>query len=202
VDVERSRAFSADFLAGTVTVVDTALNDVAGEIQVGAAPCALAVNAATNELYVANSFADTVTRIDLETLSVLGTIDVDRTPVGAAISRSGDRLYVSNRGAGTVSVLGVEDGAEWSRIPVGEGPGGCTVDPSTGHLLVANAGSGSLTVVEDLLAGPPSAAPPRPEHELVGAKLPPFRLPDLHGTERTSTEWAERKYILNFFASW
>jgi YVTN family beta-propeller protein len=128
---------------------------------------------------------------------------VDRTPVGAALARAGDRLYVSNRGAGTVSVLGLDDRTEWARIPVGDGPGGCTVDRLTGQLLVANAGAGSLTVVEDLLAGRPSELPPTPQHELVGRKLPPFQLLDMRtGTVRTSLEWAERKYILNFFASW
>jgi YVTN family beta-propeller protein len=161
------------------------------------------VNPARGELYVSNSFADTVTRIDLATSSVTGTMKVDRTPVGAALGRAGDRLYVSNRGAGTVSVLGVEDGSEWARIPVGDGPGGCTVDPATGHLLVANAGAASMTVVEDLLAEAPAASPQEPQHELLGRQLPPFHLPDLRtGTMRTSHEWAERKYILNFFASW
>ena len=102
-----------------------------------------------------------------------------------------------------MSVLGTGDGTEWARIPVGEGPGGCTVDPVSGRLLVANAGAGSLTVVEDLLAERPTVSPDEPRHELLGRQLPPFALPDLR-TElvRTSREWAERKYILNFFASW
>jgi hypothetical protein len=102
-----------------------------------------------------------------------------------------------------VSVVGATDAAEWARIPVGEGPGGCTVDPLTGRLLVANAGGASLTVVEDLLPGRPSKPPEERQHALVGRPLPPFELPDMRtGLVRTSREWAERKYILNFFASW
>jgi YVTN family beta-propeller protein len=176
---------------------------VVKQIEVGAAPCACAVNYERGEVYISNSFADTVTRIDLETLDVLGTTKVDRTPVGAAVSRSGDRVYISNRGSGTVSVVGAADTEEWGRIPVGEGPGGCTIDPATGRLLVANAGGSSLTVAEDLLAGPPAHQQAEPEHELVGRTLPPFELLDAKtGLVRTSSEWAERKYILNFFASW
>jgi YVTN family beta-propeller protein len=134
---------------------------------------------------------------------VLGTMSVDRTPVGVAVASAGDRLYVSNRGAGTVSVLGAADGSEWARVPVGNGPGGCTVDPLTGNLLVANAGGSSVTVVEDLLAGRPAAVAEEHEHDLVGSPLPPFALPDMRtGATRTSREWSERKYILNFFASW
>jgi hypothetical protein len=32
--------------------------------------------------------------------------------------------------------------------------------------------------------------------------MPEFALPDLDGGLRSSREWADRKYILNFFASW
>src|ERR1051326_4827736 len=128
---------------------------------------------------------------------------VDRAPVGAAVGAARDRLYVTNRGAGNVRGRGAADRSEWARIPVGEGPGGCTVDPLTGNLLVANAGANSLTVIEDLLAGRPAAVPEEPRHDLVGTRLPPFALPDLRtGMKRTSREWAERKYIINFFASW
>ena len=112
-------------------------------------------------------------------------------------------MYVSNRGAGTVSVLGVEDGAEWTQIPVGDGPGGVTVDPCDGRLLVADAGSGTLTIVEDLLAGRPPEPALEEQSPLVGRPLPEFSLPDLHtGELRSSREWAEKRYIINFFASW
>jgi hypothetical protein len=100
-------------------------------------------------------------------------------------------------------VVGAADAGEWARIPVGEGPGGCAVDQSTGWLLVTNAGSSTLSVVEDLVAERPLLPPEQPRHELIGRELPPFALPDLRtGSTRTSREWAERKYILNFFASW
>ena len=72
----------------------------------------------------------------------------------------------------------------------------------TGYLLVANAGGGSLTVVEDLLAERPRVVPSVQTDELVGRRLPPFALPDVSGMQRTSREWSERKFILNFFASW
>jgi hypothetical protein len=45
--------------------------------------------------------------------------------------------------------------------------------------------------------------PHAPPHELVGRKLPEFQLRDMRtGMMRTSREWAEKKYIVNFFASW
>ncbi len=70
-------------------------------------------------------------------------------------------------------------------------------------LLVANTGSNTLTLVEDLLTGPPARPVPGGDHPLVGRPMPPFALRDFRtGEVRTATEWAERKYIVNFFASW
>ena len=101
-----------------------------------------------------------------------------------------------------MSVVGVADGEEWARIPVGEGPGGVVVDPHDLRLLVANAGSGTLSIVEDLLNGPGERSPEEVS-PLIGQKLPEFSLVDFRtGEHRSSREWAERKYILNFFASW
>ena len=125
-----------------------------------------------------------------------------RAPVGLTVAPSGDRVYVGNRGAGTVSVIGTEDGVEWGQFPVGDGPAGCVVDPITKRLLVSNAGGGSITVIEDLLTGP-HPRPNRTPHPLVGKRLPAFELIELaSGRLRHSREWADKLYILNFFASW
>jgi hypothetical protein len=110
---------------------------------------------------------------------------------------------VTNRGGGSVSVLGVADGAEWSQIPVGGGPGGVMVDPFDGRILVANAGSQTLSIVEDLLAGRPPAPVAEEASPWIGNKLPDFSLEDYRtGEQRTNADFAEKKYILNFFASW
>jgi YVTN family beta-propeller protein len=134
---------------------------------------------------------------------VIEELRVGEAPVGLTVAPAHDRIYVSNRGAGTVSVLGVADGAEWTQIPVGDGPGGVTVDPYDGRLLVADAGGGTLTIVEDLLAGRPPSPALEEQSALVGTPLPEFTLVDLRtGAMRSSREWAEKRYIVNFFASW
>lgn len=127
-------------------------------------------------------------------------IPVERAPVGMCADPAGGRLYVCNRGAGTVSVLDTAAGRETHRITVGNAPGDCALDPVTDTLLVTNAGSGTLTFVHR----PALPGPVRPlVHPLVGRPLPGFALPDLRGGRlRTSREWAEKKYVINFFASW
>jgi len=100
-------------------------------------------------------------------------------------------------------VLGVADRAEWSQIPVGNGPGGVVVDPHDGRVLVANAGSQTMSIVEDLLAARPPAPVLEETSPWIGGKLPAFALEDYWtGDRRTNRDWAEKKYILNFFASW
>jgi DNA-binding beta-propeller fold protein YncE len=92
-----------------------------------------------------------------------------------------------------------------TRIPVGEAPGGVSVHPDDERrVLVADAGSGTLTVLADELDASASVSDSRrPPHPLVGSQLPAFSLPDLRtGQLHESREWSERKYILNFFASW
>ncbi|HZE03602.1 MAG TPA: hypothetical protein VE127_00165, partial [Solirubrobacteraceae bacterium] len=144
-----------------------------------------------------------VMRIDLATGEIVAEIGVGRGPVGANVSPRGDRIYVGNRAEGTISVIGAADDREWARIPVGEAPAGCVVDPHTGYLLVSNAGSASVTVIEDRTSGPVQSAGADGANPLIGQRLPDFALPDLRtGRLRRSREWSERKYILNFFASW
>jgi YVTN family beta-propeller protein len=120
-----------------------------------------------------------------------------------AVAPDGRRLYVANRGEGTVSVVDVAAG-EICRLTVGAAPGGVAIDPRDARrILVANAGSGSLTLADDLLPREVTATPAIAQHPLVGRTLPEFTLPALRTEElHSSREWSERKYILNFFASW
>ena len=130
-------------------------------------------------------------------------IRTGQAPVGLTVAPAHDRVYVTNRGAGSVSVLGVADGVEWSQIPVGNGPGGVVVDRHDGRILVANAGSQTISIVEDLLAAKPPAPVVAEASPWLGNKLPTFALEDYRtGEQRTNRDWAEKKYILNFFASW
>jgi YVTN family beta-propeller protein len=163
----------------------------------------MVVGRANDSIYVDISGSDSVARIDLAEGRVAAHIPVGRAPVGINASPSGECIYVGNRADGTVSVIGAADDVEWGRIPVGEAPAGIAVDPDTERLLVSNAGSATVSVIENLISGPMPRSPDPTAHPLVGRRLPSFELPDMRtGRLRHSREWAERKYILNFFASW
>jgi YVTN family beta-propeller protein len=201
VDLRRQRAYCVNFLAASVTVIDTQALEAVGRIEVGTGPCAVVVDPHGDEVYVVNSIAATIARIDIATSAVTGTFTTGPAPVGLAGDAAGGRLYVANRGGGSVSVIDVHTD-ELFRIPVGTAPGGVCVHPDHDQrILVANAGSGTLTLAEAGLA--PVGGVTRAVHPLVGSALPEFTLPELRtGKLHSSREWSERKYILNFFASW
>lgn len=203
VDTRRSRAYCVNFITASVTVVDTDTFEVVDRVVVGEGPCAVAVNPVLDEYYVVNSLASTVARVDSATGKVLEELRVPNAPVGIAAGVAGDRIYLGNRGDGSMSVMGL-DGREWARVPVGAAPGGVMVHPGDpGLLLVANAGTGTLSIIEEDLDGPPASRLEAATHRLVGTRLPEFELPDLRsGAIRHQVEWADKKYILNFFASW
>jgi YVTN family beta-propeller protein len=189
-------------MTASVTVIDTEQRRSVGRLEVGRGPCTMAINPRNDSLYLANSASDTVTRIDLECGCIAATIPVGRGPIGISLSRSGDRIYIGDRAEGVLSVIGADDDQEWARLPTSEAPAGCVVDPWTGYLLVSNAGSATVPVIEELLTGP-VADQGVAAHPLVGQPVPAFDLVDLKtGRMRRSREWSERKYVLNFFASW
>jgi YVTN family beta-propeller protein len=197
------RVYCANFMAASVTVIDPGTLRAVDRLEVGDGPCAVAVNEALGEVYVVNSLGGTVSRFALAGGAPLGELVVSAAPVGVAVAAAGDRLYVANRGDGTLTVIDPE-GNEWARVPVGAAPGGVAVHPDDPRrVLVTNAGSASLSVVEDGLSGRPAAALLSADHPMVGQRLPAFSLPDARSDGlRHSVEWAEKKYILNFFASW
>jgi DNA-binding beta-propeller fold protein YncE len=186
-------------MAGTVSILDATDGQLLAKARVGGAPCAVQISRRLGCAFVANCLHDTVSRIDLGDGRLTGTFPVGRGPVGLALSADEALVYVGNRGEGTVSVLDARDGRELRRLLVGEAPAGCVEDPRTGWLLVSNAGSSTLTVVDPRASGGAADV----TSPLLGKRLPAFSLPELDaGHTRTSLEWAERLYILNFFASW
>ncbi|CAL9658661.1 hypothetical protein SUDANB176_06900 [Streptomyces sp. enrichment culture] len=201
VDTATGRSYCANFLSASLTVFDSGTLEPLGRVRVGEGPCKVAVVPGSGVAYVAESLPSTVARLALPDDRVVTRMPTERAPVGLHVSGEGRSLYVCNRGAGTVGVYDTRTGAESHRITVGNGPGDCVTDPETERLLVSNAGSRTLTVVDRpwLPGGGPQAA----AHPAEGRRLPEFSLPDAHsGRIRTTREWAEKKYVINFFASW
>ncbi len=105
-------------------------------IRVGATPSGIAVDTATDHIYVANSASNTLSVIDGRTNRVVATVGVGATPVGVAVNPRDSVTVIDGT---TDSALGTISGFE--------GPFGIAVSPSTKQIYVANYARGSVSVV-------------------------------------------------------
>lgn len=88
-----------------VNVIDGSTNTVTAVIPVGANPCGVDVDPATNMIYVANTGDNTVSVINGSTNSVTTTVAVGQSPVGVAVDVRRNLVWVSDSGASTVTAI-------------------------------------------------------------------------------------------------
>ncbi len=114
-------------------------------IQVGTGPQAVAINAVTNQIYVANSGSGNVTVIDGATNTVT-KVGVGTQPQAIAVNPLTNTIYVANYGSANVTVI---NGAtnKTTTVGVGTNPYAIAVNPETNTVYVANAGSANVTVI-------------------------------------------------------
>jgi YVTN family beta-propeller protein len=117
----------------------------------GIAATALAVNAVTNKLYVAQdgpySVANgAVTVLDGAAYNVT-SITAGASPVAVGLNEMTNRAYVANSGDSTVTVFDAATSAT-STVAVGVTPVAIGVNPTTNRIYVADQGSGDVAVVD------------------------------------------------------
>ncbi|MDO3403157.1 Ig-like domain-containing protein [Mycolicibacterium neoaurum] len=150
-----TRLFAANYVFGTVTVVDTTDNtqiDVDPSTPtidpiVLTAPftnplVALAISG--DQLYVANVGGNTVLVIDTTTYAKIGEIDVGATSLG--VTAAGDRVYVG-LSDGTVAVIDTSSNTVVDPVAVGAGPNRFAV--GDGRIYVVNAQATTVSVITD-----------------------------------------------------
>lgn len=162
VESRRSRAFVANFVSNTVSVLDLQTGQVVETIRLGPEPgtvAKLVVDELTPRLF-ALSFPPRVNRgpsptngqvqvVDTESLSVIQTVALPN-PAGLALdARAGQVLVSSSVGRdGRLSALDVLTGEVVWTAPVGEGPGAIGVDEEVKSVFVLNPKSASATVLD------------------------------------------------------
>jgi YVTN family beta-propeller protein len=106
-------------------------------ITVGTDPVAIAINTATNKVYIANEFSDNVTVVDGST-NATRNVAVGKRPQHIAVNTKTNKIYVS---LGTDSSLAVIDGATLAVTVVPLGTNGpITVDEATNRIYVLRSG--------------------------------------------------------------
>jgi YVTN family beta-propeller protein len=118
------------------------------DVPVGSYPIGVAVDPATDQIYVTNNGSNSVSVISGGTDTVIETVAVGSSPYGVAFNPTVDRVYVANTKDDTVSVIDAYEHEIFATVPVGSGPMGVAVDPGTNTIYAANAVGNSVSVID------------------------------------------------------
>jgi DNA-binding beta-propeller fold protein YncE len=181
VDGSTKTVYVANLGTGTVSVVNSATCNAAQKsgcakpaatIDVDGEPGGIAIDEATDTVYVANLQGNTVAVIDGATCNATdqkgcsrppATVTVGKGPYALAVDEATDTVYVTDPGAttggDTVSVINgatcnatEQSGCDQSpaTVTVGTGPLGIAVDPTTNTVYVTEVGQDFFTSSTDL----------------------------------------------------
>jgi len=145
---------------GQVDMLDARTGALIYTAHVGVLPYAIATDARSGRVFVANSGSDSVSVLDARSGRVLRTVAVGRDPAAIAVDARAGRVFVANLngsfplvpqqdllGPGSVAVLDARDGAVVHMVAVGVDPAVMRVDERTGRVFVLNKG-GEVPVLD------------------------------------------------------
>ena len=145
-----------------VSIIDGATNQVTGltvSPQQGCHPNAVAVNSASNTIYVVDEGSNDVAVIDGNSNTLLTTVPAGSHPLAVAVDQFTNRIFVANQGAnddcnpnGNASTVTVIDGGTNSiaaTVPVGACPVAVAVNPVSSQVYVVNYGDGTTTIINE-----------------------------------------------------
>ncbi|MGB8771197.1 MAG: YncE family protein, partial [Candidatus Korobacteraceae bacterium] len=118
-------------------------------VSVGPDPMALAVNSATNKIYVTTATDYTINIIDGATDNTT-TLNVGLIPLDVAVDSTRDKIYVVGILSGFTGGVTVIDGATLSTttVQVGRGSAHVAVNPTTNKIYVTNSADDTVTVID------------------------------------------------------
>src|SRR6185503_14107028 len=109
--------------AGTISLIDTARDEVLGEIRTGGKPRGAAIHAARKLAYVSDQPNNALLVVDLEKRAVAKTIDLGESPEGVYISPDGRLLAAAVELTNSVAFIDTASDAVAFRVKIrGENP--------------------------------------------------------------------------------
>jgi YVTN family beta-propeller protein len=107
VSPDQHRAYVANILAGTVSVIDLQRKSKVADITVGGNPEGLAITPDGRHLWVGDDSAPRVRVVDLATRQTIETLPTDSIAIRVAISPDGRSAITSNMASGTLNIFDV-----------------------------------------------------------------------------------------------
>ena len=142
------RVYVANGIGNSVTVIDGASSTVVATVPVGNFPVDIAVNPASNRVYVTNaSFDDqSLSVIDGVSNTILSTIPLAGTPAGLAVDATTGRIYVGISDLDRVDILDGANNTVVNSVAIGGDPRQPALNPNK-HRLYVTRGDDRLVVV-------------------------------------------------------
>lgn len=142
------RAYVANSLSDSVSVIDTPTNNVIATVPVGSDPFGVAINTAGTRVYVTNIKSNNVSVIDAASNTVVATFSVGSAPYFIAVNRTGTRAYVANALSNSVTVIDAATNTVIATVAVGLNPFGLVINSAGTRVFVANTRSNSISVID------------------------------------------------------
>ena len=148
-DPSKSEIFTANYLDGSVSVVDDSTQHAGTNPSVGLNPSGLAFDPADGDVFVAVTGANEVVVLSDNTNQIVSMIAVGSQPVALAYDPNTGEVFVANNGSDSVSVILTSDDAVVDTIAVGAEPSAVAFDSLNDEVYVTNLGSGNLSAISD-----------------------------------------------------
>ena len=147
VNAAGSRAYVANSLPNTISVIDTQSMTTVANVFAGAEPSSLALDESAKRLYIANANSHNISILNTDTNQTIGVIPLSIVPTAMLGNETLGRLYIAN--ASTDSVFVIQDTSIVKEIPVGHHPADLTRDEKTNRLFVANGVDHTISIIDE-----------------------------------------------------
>lgn len=134
--------------SNSVSLIETAEQEVLAELPVGVDPRTVAVDSSGQRAYVANRGSDSISVIDLPILQVTGAYGVGYRPYGVVISPDDHYLYVAEQGSDSLAILEAETGRLIRRLSLADRPSGLAISGDGRTLYVTHLLSNIISVLD------------------------------------------------------
>lgn len=147
-DAAAGRAYVANTMSDSISVVDTGRGAVAATIPLGTAGFGIAYEPSVGRLYVANYPADAVSVVDPLLGTVVGSWPVGAGPAAVAVDPGVQQIYVVNNDDRNLAVLDLAGGGIKARLDLGRISGAAAVAVDTASHRVYAGGDNGLLVLD------------------------------------------------------
>lgn len=103
-------AYVANEKSGTLTLIDTARDEVIGEIRAGSKPRGMAASRDGRRLYVSDQPANVLLVVDLEKRSVVSKVELGESPEGVSLSPDGRWVVAAVEVSNSIAFVDAESG--------------------------------------------------------------------------------------------